>query len=194
MRITRAVGLLAGGLLLAGCGNTPVAVSSTVVITSTETVTAAPTGAVSPSSRAVPSSAPSSTNVSPRTAPLGSTHTIEADGQVLKVTAYQIKSVPKPDMGAANDKALDVQVCPPVATTVSSDDHWALTDATNGRYEPDSIPFEPMKPEYPFYPEAVEAGECVRGWVMFETGGAKITGVRYVTMVSGKPQVLRWSS
>lgn len=60
-------------------------------------------------------------------------------------------------------------------------DEWSAIDATNGRYGAANITYGQFPiPAYPFTPETVNTGECVRGWVVFPVAdGAQIDRVRY---------------
>ena len=65
-----------------------------------------------------------------------------------------------------------------------------MVDAEGGLYAA-VTGMNPPKPEYPYMAVPVGAGECVRGWVLFETAdGVPVVGARYVT---GDGHVLRWT-
>lgn len=84
---------------------------------------------------------------------------------------------------------VDAQVCGNFAGQVGAMDRWALTDASNARYEPTTENGKP--PVYPYRPVPLAPGECVRGWVMFETvKDADLVSVRYST---GDGHLLRWA-
>lgn len=126
--------------------------------------------------------------------PIGSTQTVTLEDQVLKVTTYELQNVPKGEYSTLDpgqqNTALDVEVCPSYASTAQSEGRWLLIDSTNGRYEPE-LTGEQLSPEYPYSAVDLQAGECVRGWIMFQTLIERpVTTVRYST---SNGFTLRWS-
>jgi len=128
---------------------------------------------------------------------MGATQTLTLADDGITVTAHSIQVAPPTSSSyIANLPAgsqfvgLDVQACPNAASTLQSSERWSLVDGQNGRYQPDNSTYTDLTPKYPYYPEQVAAGECIRGWIMFETLVAQpITTVRYVWNGS----VLRWT-
>ena len=87
--------------------------------------------------------------------------------------------------------SIDVEVClRGFDGTVKASDRWQLVDVANGRYDPEPSPAQGLAPEYPYAPEVVLDGECVRGWISFLTGQDPVTTVRYATE---NGHTLRWS-
>lgn len=174
----RPLALIIAALILTGCStNAEPSVSTTSSVDASSSVT-------------------TSSSAEPDLASLGTTQTF-SDGEVeVGVTAFEVQGV-IPVEGApsilapgVSNTALDVRVCSSIPTTVQGMDRWALVDANGGRYEA-STGVNPPKPEYPYTPVSIGAGECVRGWVVFETkDGVPVVAARYST--GDGLHVFRW--
>jgi hypothetical protein len=126
-------------------------------------------------SAAVATAAVDTTTPAPRTAQpahrLGDRVPL-ADGLVdTTVLAYkQPVAVNAPNPGAPNTEwgAADVRVCARIETITVSESSWAITYADGGVIEPSNRKYVYFpEPEYPIVDRPVEAGRCVRGWIVF---------------------------
>lgn len=197
-------------LVISGCGSKAASGTTTVTaqvppVTVTETVatssmTASSTTATAPTTSSVESSA---ADTAPAAVPVGSTQTIPTNptiGVGGRATVYAVDQAVPPsqfDSDAGLGTAMDIEVCVDAPGKVSAAP-WTVTDGSNGRYKPDLGAMDARKPEYPneYQPVALNAGECVRGWLTMDVpSGTQLTSVRYtLTDQSGFAAVLLvWS-
>lgn len=200
MRAIKSTAVIAGALLLAGCGS-GTAATTTVTEAVTVTVTATPSPSTSSSGvTSLPSTSASSASSTPTSAnaggqPLGTTQTLGTAGHV---TVFAIdRNVPPAPGDDANEArtAIDAQLCldgPDAPQAQISSIPWYLTDASNGRYSPASSTWQSdPQPQYPVG-AVVNPGECVRGWLMMNApASSDPRTVRYES--TDEPSVLIWS-
>jgi hypothetical protein len=157
-------------LILAGCSDKG-ATSQPLAATSAPASTAA-TG---------PESSPSNP------LPLGVAFTETDPGLAAEVTVFAVNQNIAPDAPAPPSgghwAGADVQVCLKEARTDFSVgwSDWSVSDPANGQYQAatDKLTEFPT-PQFPFAPEAMAVGECVRGWVLFAVAyGVEVTTVKY---------------
>jgi hypothetical protein len=172
MKWTLAVFGMVVSVVLAGCSAKgappqPLAASSTPTSTSTPTVS--------------PESSPSNP------LPLGATFTETDPGLAADVTVFAVNQNIVPDAPAPPSgghwAGADVQVCLKEARTDYSVgwSDWSVADPANGQYQAstDKLVEFPI-PQFPFAPEALAIGECVRGWVLFAVAyGVDLSTVKY---------------
>lgn len=181
--------IMLGGMalaLLAGCSGAEAAAPTTVTVTPpavTVTVTATTTATATPE-------AASATPGGPVTQ-LGMAMGTTASGDLVAITALQARKVttrPDPAWSAL------VKVCVKADATQSittSTLPWSLADASSGVYDSTGTGYgDDPKPGYPMGDTSVARGQCVQGWIVFDTNGdTKPTEVRYT---NGAGDVLSW--
>ncbi|WP_243636892.1 hypothetical protein [Rhodococcus sp. Eu-32] len=118
---------------------------------------------------------------------LGSEVAFTGDGVSIRVAVFGFDPVaatqaPAPSSGG-HWAAADVRTCVDTASTpvLVSWSEWSLFDEESGRYPSANLTYGQFPtPEYPFTSETVNAGDCVRGWVLFGVAGdAVIDRVRF---------------
>ena len=165
-QILAAVGV---GVVLAGCGSqaaAPETVTVTTEVPTTVTVAATRTPSLSAPSTTTPNSTPSSV----QSASVGSTQAI---GNVGHATLHAVDRAVPPTPGGESGEprtAIDAEVCldgPAVQASTVSSSPWVVVDSANGRYSAASSTWDTdPQPQYPVGDSALNAGECVRGWIV----------------------------
>lgn len=187
LRLRVMLAMVSIALIMTACGGTKtktVTVTSTVPgPTTTVTVTASPT----------PSPTTGDTSRVPLA--LGRTWTsAEATATVYAYTPDAATGAPPPQDPSRKWEAIDVKVCSAVGGSVSNQP-WSLVGSEAGSYNPSSTGYNQFpEPQYPFGDRAVNKGECVRGWIVFDVlRTAVITKIRYsVQSSAGEPQIAYW--
>lgn len=164
----RAMGAAVASLLLVSCGSsaTP-AESVTVTATTTVTVTATP---------------PAPTSAAPATQdPIGLGASAEVGGQFRFTVLEHATST---FAGEPNQGFL-IEACATSKKTKTASAPWMAISASGGRYSASGIVGDPVyTPAYPSpYEEeksTLDAGECFRGWMTFDTG-EQIIELRYAS-------------
>lgn len=189
-------------LALAACGSASPTPTAPQVSTSISAAAPSPSAGTETGGSSADVPTPATSASAPATAaPIGSEQTLTAagpDGQAATVTVTVHGYAPftpenqfdAPDAGMQT-VAVDAELCVSFPNTVQSMDRWVLIDSNNGRYQPEIMSSGP-KPEYPYLPTQLTAGECIRGSIPFIIrADVPITTIRYATEKGG--YTLRWT-
>ena len=146
--------VLAGCMVLAGCGGGGGSAASTV--TATATVTATSMATVTVTADPEPSAPPA-----PLELRLGEVATLG----VVTLQPSEVKEHARPNGPA---RAVLVKACATTEAITPSWLPWTLVGDDSGTYPASGATYgDDPRPQYPFDGGVVEIGKCAKGWVMF---------------------------
>lgn len=161
-----------GLAVLAGCSQqqTPQATPTVTVTAPAPTVTVTVTAAPEPAEQ----------STSPNKLKIGKTW----ENGIVSVTVENVERVTKTSMEDETFGGALIKICvtglPDGSEALSFQwDPWYLIGPDSEQYSPTSWRDIKM-PDYPDDPDqGFEVGECAKGWIIFESGGEKISTVAY---------------
>lgn len=170
--------VLAGCMVLAGCGGGGGSAASTV--TATATVTATSMATVTVTADPEPSAPPA-----PLELRLGEVATLG----VVTLQPSEVKEHARPNGPA---RAVLVKACATTEAITPSWLPWTLVGDDSGTYPASGATYgDDPRPQYPFDGGVVEIGKCAKGWIMFDMPvGVKLMELRYVNQVGER---VTWS-
>lgn len=180
MNLRKILAALTLSVTLSACSGNGAATSTPATVTVTVTATETQTPEGQPGTETQESDQP----VTAEGLKLGQS----AQLRRVKLTALQLKSIQRPEGPA---RAVLVRAC------VSEDVEfswmpWALIDADSGTYPASNSMYESdPRPQFPTGAQRTVAGECVKGWIVFDMEeSTKVVKIRYANSIG---EVASWS-